>query len=67
MRGRAVEVFEDQGFDGVHAVVDSGGHDEDGEGVFRLVGQAKLCGRAEEEGADVHGGRRSRGEGRIRR
>ena len=50
----AVEVFENQGFDGVHAVIDAGGHDEDGEGVFVRWVEAELSRGAEEERADVH-------------
>ena len=49
-----VEVFEDEGVDGVYAVVDACGHDEDDEGVFVWWVEAELGGGAEEEWADVH-------------
>ena len=50
----AVEVFENQGVDGVHTVVDARGHDEDDEGIFIWWAEAELGGGAEEEWADVH-------------
>lgn len=51
---RSVELLEDQGGDGVDAVVDAHGEHEDEEGVFFGRVEAELGRGAEEEGADVH-------------
>lgn len=58
VRRRAVELVQDQGLDGVRAVVDARGQDEDGEGV--LVGRAEpqLGAGAVDLRAHVHGGAR---------
>ena len=50
-----VEVLEDQGIDGVHAVVDTSRHDEDHEGVLLRRAETQLCGASEEKRTDVHG------------
>lgn len=54
----AVEVVEDQGLDGVGAVVDARGNHKDGEDVLLGGVQAELGGGPVELGADVHGGAR---------
>ena len=54
MRRCAIEVLENERFDGVHAVVDACGHDEDGERILVWRVETELRGRPEEEGADIH-------------
>ena len=55
-RGRAVKILEDQGVDGLRAVVDARGHDEHAERVLLGRREAELGGGAEEEGPDVERG-----------
>ena len=50
-----IEVLKDEGIDGVHAVVDTGGHDEDHESVLLRRAKTQLCGASEEKRTDVHG------------
>lgn len=52
----AVKVFQDQGIDGMHAVVDAGRHHKHHKGICVWRGEAQLRGRPEEQGADVHRG-----------
>jgi hypothetical protein len=40
---RAVEVLKNEGIDGVHAVVDASGHDEDDERVLLGRAETQLC------------------------
>lgn len=50
-----VEVLKNQGIHGVHAVVDTGGHDEDHEGVLLGRAETELRRASEEKRTDVHG------------
>jgi hypothetical protein len=52
---RAVEVLENEGVDGVHAVVDASGHDEDHESVLLRRAETQLRRASEEERTNVHG------------
>ncbi|RBQ66890.1 hypothetical protein VDGD_21652 [Verticillium dahliae] len=56
--GGAVKLVEDEGLDGVDAVVDAGRDDEDGKGVLVGRREAELGARAVDLGAHVHGGAR---------
>lgn len=54
LRGRAVEVLEDESLDGVDTVVDANGEDIDAESVFLRRAEAELGRGSKYERADVH-------------
>ena len=50
-----VEVLKNEGVDGVDAVVDTSGHNEDHEGVLLRRAETQLCRASEEKRTNVHG------------